>query len=175
MRKPTKRWSYSERRPHRNVHIFDISRTLPLEASIGYARIARTALAGTELCILSEDYRDPLSHILSRNYSGARFIKPDVDEAREVGLLRSEIGEISQFHQGAGEDATLDLFKILQTIPDYSLLIIDEVEASLHPKAQRRLVKYLLEFALRKKLQIILSTHSPYVLQELPPEGESLF
>jgi hypothetical protein len=45
---------------------------------------------------------------------------------------------------------------------------IDEVENSLHPQAQRRFVQYLLKLARIKKLQIILSTHSPFVLEELP-------
>ncbi|MEX3962619.1 AAA family ATPase [Paraburkholderia sp. EG286B] len=60
---------------------------------------------------------------------------------RQVGLLERECGEVSQFHKGAGEDATLDLFRVLQGIPQYSLLLIDEVEASLHPQAQRRLIR----------------------------------
>ena len=88
-----------------------------------------------------------------------------------MGILTNTFGEVSQFHQGAGEDATLDLFKLLQMIPNYSLLIIDEVEASLHPAAQRRLVQYLLKVARTKKLQIILSTHSSNVLDEIPLEG----
>lgn len=174
IRKPTKRWSFPGGRPKRNVHIFDISRTLPLDASVGYARIARLALGDVASEVISDEFRAPLSHILGKDYSSARFVKPDVDQTREVGLLRSEVGEISQFHQGAGEDATLDLFRIIQVIPDYSLLIIDEVEASLHPRAQRRLVRFLLKLSRTKRLQIILSTHSPYVLQELPPEARIL-
>ena len=85
-----------------------------------------------------------------------------------MGLLTKNYGEISQFHQGAGEDTMIDLFKLLQEIPTQSLLVIDEVENSLHPQAQRRLVRYLLKLARTKKLQIILSTHSPFVLEELP-------
>ena len=63
----------------------------------------------------------------------------------------------------------LDTFKLLQSISPQSLLVIDEVENSLHPQAQRRFVKYLLKIARIKKLQIILSTHSPFILEELPP------
>lgn len=85
--------------------------------------------------------------------------------------MTNSFGEVSQFHQGAGEDATLDLFKLLQAIPDQSLLIIDEVEASLHPSAQRRLIQYLLKLTRIKKIQVILSTHSAHVLDEIPPEG----
>lgn len=62
----------------------------------------------------------------------------------------------------------------LQNIPDNSLLIIDEVEASLHPKAQRRLVRFLLWLCRQRRIQIILSTHSPYILEELPEEARIL-
>ncbi|CAI6086718.1 ATP-dependent nuclease [Cohnella sp. JJ-181] len=172
--KPTARWSYPEHRYQRDVFILDISRTAPLDATAGYARIAKLAAGETADTVISEEYRTWLSYILGRPYENARFAKPDVDVKRDVGLLRREFGEISQFHQGAGEDATLDLIRSLQNIPSYSLLLIDEVEASLHPKAQRRLIRFLIWFCRQKKVQIILSTHSPYVLQELPRESRIL-
>ena len=96
------------------------------------------------------------------------------DTKRQVGLLEREWGELSQFHQGAGEDATLDLFRVLQGLPSHSLLIIDEVEASLHPRAQRRLTRFLLWLSRQRRIQVILSTHSPYVLEELPQEARIL-
>jgi predicted ATP-dependent endonuclease of OLD family len=88
-----------------------------------------------------------------------------------VGLLEREWGELSQSPQGAGEDATLDFSRIIQGVPQSSLLIIDEVEASLHPRAQRRLTRFLLWLSRHRRVQVILSTHSPYVLEELPPEA----
>ena len=172
--KPSKRWGYPSKRPTRNVFIFDISRTLPLDASVGYAKIARLAAGELTSNNIDDEFRDHLSYILGRDYTNARFAKPDIDQSREVGLLQREFGEISQFHQGAGEDTTLDLIRVLQSIPDHSLLIIDEVEASLHPRAQRRLVNFLLWLSRQKRIQIILSTHSPYILKELPPEARIL-
>ena len=99
-----------------------------------------------------------LSYILGQQYGRARFVGTDVDVDRKIGLLTKSYGEISQFHQGAGEDSILDTFKLLQDIPNQSLLVIDEVENSLHPQAQRRFVRYLLKLSRVKKLQIILST-----------------
>jgi hypothetical protein len=55
--------------------------------------------------------------------------------------------------------------------PEYGLVLIDEIETSLHPRAQRRLMHDLARIARDKELQIIVSTHSPYILAELPPEG----
>jgi predicted ATPase len=172
--KPSKRWSLPTKRYKRHVLIQDISRTLPLDATAGYAKIARSTAGEISTDSISDDFTKRLSHILSRNYSNARFVKPDIDQKKAVGLLTREFGEISQFHQGAGEDATLDLFRVLQGIPQYSLLIVDEVEASLHPKAQRFLVRFLLWLCRQKKIQVILSTHSPYILEELPKEARIL-
>ena len=168
----TKDWGFSpkSKKPERDVFFLDISRTLPLAATAGYARIAMTANAEVgEGTALEEKAIQELSYVLGYQYLGARFTGTNVDSSRKVGLLTRQCGEISQFHQGAGEAAMLDMFKLLQDIPKYSLLVIDEVENSLHPQAQRRFIKYLLKVAKNKKIQIILSTHSPFVLEELPP------
>jgi predicted ATPase len=172
--KPTKRWRDPDNPPKRNVYLLDISRTLPLDASVGYAKIARLAAAEIESNEIDDEFRARLSHVLGRTYQKARFATSDVDARRQVGLLQREWGEVSQFHQGAGEDATLDLFRTLQNVPQNALLVIDEVEASLHPRAQRRLIRFLLWLSRIKRVQIILSTHSPYVLEELPQEARVL-
>ncbi len=172
--KPTKRWRVPDNAPKRNVYLLDISRTLPLDASAGYAKIARSAEAEIESSEISDEFRERLSFVLGRQYRKARFATSDVDAKRQVGLLEREWGELSQFHQGAGEDSTLDLFRVLQGVPQYSLLVIDEVEASLHPRAQRRLIRFLLWLSRQRRVQIILSTHSPYVLEELPQEARLL-
>ncbi len=94
---------------------------------------------------------------------------------KEIGLIQHDFGEISAFHQGAGEASILNIImKSLQEIPQNSLLIIDEVENSLHPSAQRYLMQVLLEYTLSHRLQIILTTHSPYILEELPEEARIL-
>jgi predicted ATPase len=173
----TQDWGYSPKgkRPKRPVVFLDISRTVPLDATAGYAKIAKQtaeAIAGSEL-IISDDLMKQYAYIMSGNYSTGKFVQPLVN--KNVGLLTiEEHGQISQFHQGAGEDSLLDLMRVLQTIPNNALLIIDEVDVSLHPKAQRRLVQFLMKFARQKKIQIILSTHSPYIFEEIPPEGRIL-
>lgn len=169
--KKTKDWGFTPKsqKPIRDVYFLDISRTLPLDATAGYAKIAVSS--NTEVgngIVLNENNINEMSYILGQAYTAARFTNTNVDQGREVGLVTREGREISQFHQGAGEDEILDMFKLLQEIKNESLLVIDEVENSLHPQAQRRFVRYLLKLAKKKKIQVILSTHSPYVLEELP-------
>lgn len=129
--KKTQDWGCSPKsnRPQRSVVFLDISRTLPLDATVGYAKIANSSIESALSSIeLSDEMVREYSYIMGGNYSSAKFVRPQPN--REVGLLTNRFGEISQFHQGAGEDALLDLMRILEIIPDTSLLIIDEVEAS---------------------------------------------
>jgi predicted ATPase len=172
--KKTKHWGYSPKgkRPLRPVSFLDISRTLPLDATAGYAKIAKQSVVemGKDIDI-DKELMMHYSNIMGATYTTGRFINAN---NKEIGLLTREYGEITQFHQGAGEDSLLDLMKVLQKVPEQALLVIDEVEASLHPKAQRRLVNFLTLLARKKKIQVIMSTHSPYILEELPPEGRIL-
>jgi len=174
--KKTNDWGFSPRnkKVKRDVFFLDTSRTLPLDATAGYAKLAKLAQAeGSSHLSIDEEHLKKMSYVLGREYASARFTNTEITD-KEIGLLGQNFGEVSQFHQGAGEDTVLDTFKILQSISSQSLLIIDEVEASLHPLAQRRLVHILLNIARVKKIQIILSTHSPFVLEELPSEARVL-
>lgn len=76
----------------------------------------------------------------------------------------------SEFHMSAGERAILRISKDLSLL-DRALVLIDEVEAGLHPYAQQLLMLELQRLALRRKLQIVVATHSPVVLESVPPEG----
>lgn len=174
IRKKTERWRGLDKRRKRRVFFLDITRTQPIDSLVGYARMAKISVKETSTKNLNSVFLKKLNYILGKSYKEARFATTNVDEEKMVGILARDFGNYSQFHQGAGEDATLDLMLLLQDIPDYSLVIIDEVEASLHPKAQRRLIRFLMEFALERQVQVILSTHSPYILEELPPEARIL-
>src|SRR5262249_55604011 len=108
--------------------------TMPVEALMGYPQIAKkTAKVASE--DLDETLKAKLSWVMGRSYKEAKFA---VSAKKRVGILRQEFGRYSKFHQGAGEATSLDLLGALQAVPNNSLVLIDEIEASLHPKAQRR-------------------------------------
>jgi hypothetical protein len=170
LRKPRERWRGIEDRPTRNVFLFDISRTTPADALAGYAKIAQKGLNfGSE--VLEQEMKDRLCWVMGRSYKEAKFA---VKAKKRLGLLAQDFGVYSKFHQGAGEASSLDLLGEIQNVPDNSLVLIDELEASLHPKAQRRIIHTLLWLCRRKNLQLVLTTHSPYILEELPPEARIL-
>jgi predicted ATPase len=84
---------------------------------------------------------------------------------------REEAGTAySEFHMSAGERALLRISKDISRLRD-ALILIDEVEAGLHPYTQQQLMLELQRLALRNDLQIIVTSHSAVVLESVPPEG----
>ena len=57
--------------------------------------------------------------------------------------------------------------------PDYDggLLVVDEVDAGLHPRAQQLLVEQLQTHARRLHLQVIATTHSMVVIEQVHPDA----
>ena len=73
----------------------------------------------------------------------------------------------SELNMAAGERTILRLAREVAQLKD-ALVLIDEVEASLHPWAQQLLMLRLQELALTNDLQVIVTTHSPVVLDSVP-------
>ena len=77
----------------------------------------------------------------------------------------------SEYHMAAGERAILQLSQEVTQLKG-ALVLIDEVEAGLHPRIQQLLMLHLQQLALRNDLQIIVTSHSPVVLDSVPSNGK---
>ena len=84
--------------------------------------------------------------------------------AQEGGAVYSEL------QMAAGERALLRLSKEIAQF-EGALVLIDEVEAGLHPWVQQLLMLHLQQLALRNDLQIIVTSHSPVILDAVPAHG----
>ncbi len=84
--------------------------------------------------------------------------------AQEGGTTYSEL------HMAAGERAILRLSQEITQL-NGALVLIDEIEAGLHPWAQQLLMLQMHQLALRNDLQIIVTSHSPVILESVPPHG----
>ncbi|MBI4569403.1 MAG: AAA family ATPase [Planctomycetes bacterium] len=76
----------------------------------------------------------------------------------------------SEFHMSAGERAVIRLSMSLSKMESV-LVLVDEVEAGLHPQVQQMLMLELQRLALRNRIQIVCTTHSPAVLDTVPMEA----
>ncbi len=70
-----------------------------------------------------------------------------------------------------GEICVLKLLRQLDTCPHQSLVLIDELELALHPRAQVELLKYLEKIAIEKSLTVIFSTHSANLIKTAKREN----
>ena len=76
----------------------------------------------------------------------------------------------SEFHMSSGERSILRISKDVSRLEN-ALVLIDEVDTGLHPYTQQQAMLELQRSALRRNLQIVVATHSPVVLDSVPPEA----
>jgi predicted ATPase len=166
IRKPTSRWRGIEARRERPIRFLDLKRILPIYSKTGYSRLAKRQHTEATSEPFNADNLGRLSSIVGKTYTLAKQSTTNIDAKRKVPVLQTSGNEYSGFHQGAGETTITELLSL--DIPNYSLVLIDEIETSLHPRAQRRLIRDLAEISRLKHVQFIVTTHSPYILDELP-------
>lgn len=136
---------------------------------------------GKELVIappLELDYLELrwVSYVLGRRYTRIRVIGHRAFKVSgTTALMETEHLSYSEAWAGSGEFAVVRLVTTVLGCPDRTLLLLDEPEVSLHPGAQARLMNFLRRVTLDKKLQVVLSTHSPAIIDQLPDEAIKVF
>lgn len=167
VRKPTNRWRGNPERPARRVEYVDLARIQPVGARVGYARLLKAEEG--QYAPFDAAKLGRLTSIIGKTYTAAGISVTNAGDDKPIPVLELDGNRYSGFHQGAGEIAAAELLAV--DYPQYGLVLIDEIETSLHPRAQRRLMRDLARIARTQELQIILTTHSPYILEELPAEA----
>ncbi len=125
---------------------------------------------------LSENEVKVISNILGKKYSSVKII--DHKFFKEWGFsvkFTSPDVSYSEAFAGSGETAIMVLVHRIHKTMDNSLLLLDEPEVSLHPGAQIRLRDYIIEQIKIKKLQVIISTHSPFFIDGMPENAIKVF
>jgi predicted ATPase len=171
IRKPGERWRGNMERVDRPVVYIDLSRILPVAARVGYSKIAKTKHKEAQSQSFDKYRLERFNQIMGRTYEFAKMALTTIDAKRRVPVMGHQGVKYSGFHQGGGETTIAEL--IQADLPKYSLVLIDEVETSLHPRAQRRLLRDLADKCRESELQIVLTTHSPFILDELPLEARA--
>lgn len=116
---------------------------------------------------------DIINRILGKDYLSARYIVHrfyDRNKAPSV-IFETVSHTYSESFAGSGELSVVNLVLAIEKLEPCSLLLLDEPETSLHPGAQKELLRYLLDQINAKKLQIVISTHSPTLVDLVPDEA----
>ena len=114
----------------------------------------------------SQDFVNFVGRSLSRILTGAAVKIPD-PKATRIELLLNSRDSDRLFHPvnvGFGYSYVLPVIVGSLLAEQGSILIVENPEAHLHPGAQSRIMEFLIEQALSKKLQIIIETHSDHVV-----------
>ena len=126
---------------------------------------------------LSEEEVAIISEILGKNYVEIRVAEHKLfkNHGASIYMKTKLSNRYSEANAGSGEVAVVQLVRQIQRAQQYSLVLLDEPEISIHPGAQEKLKKYLLKAIKDKKLQIVLSTHSPVFIENMPNSSIKLF
>ncbi len=92
---------------------------------------------------------------------------------KTIYLYREDL-HYSEAVAGSGESRLVLLVNQIMEAPNNSLILIDEPDLNLHPQAVKHLQLFLLEMIKSRKHQIVVSTHSKYLIDELPPSAIKL-
>jgi len=117
------------------------------------------------------DELEVLKYILERDYISGKFLKHSLFHGHEgwtILFQTSHFDGYSDAFAGSGESAAALLVHNILQAPEKSLILLDEPETSLHPRAQQRMLEFIAHQAVRKSLQIVIATHSIYLAKKLP-------
>lgn len=113
-----------------------------------------------------------LSYILEREYTAGTILRHDRFHGHEGWTLLFETSHLekgySEAFAGSGESAAAMLVREVEEAPSGSILLLDEPETSLHPRAQQRMLEFLVDRAGSKNLQIVIASHSTEFARLLP-------
>ncbi|MFE69776.1 hypothetical protein EEK02_22770, partial [Salmonella enterica] len=125
---------------------------------------------------LTPELVESVSYILGRNYKDIKFLEHRLWGARGgTALLSTDKLHYTEAFAGSGEFAIVSLVLSIYAAKPNSLILLDEPEVSLHPGAQKRMMEILYSIVEQHKHQVVVSTHSPVIVNLLPKEAIKLF
>lgn len=171
----TNRWSDYRKRDEREVVFLGAAEFPPRAEEQGfYFRQAGRLVVGTRTLCASA-VSTAVGKVLGTHYDRVERASVVVN-ARSGSILAAGRGQLSysENHMGFGECRVHNLIDRLEAQSPKSLVLLEEPEISLHQSAQFRFGEYLVDLAIRKGHQILLSTHSEHLLRALPQASRML-
>lgn len=172
--KKISRWGNYERRPNRHVDFLGISRVLPAY-EFAYFRYAYAgSYTANSRSALSSIEQQTVANITGKNLTSVTEEGCAKIQNFKLSKIESEGVNYTSFNMGAGEEVAITLISRINKMPVGSFILIEELELGLHPKAQKNLLESLFKIVYDKKIQLIFTTHSPYLFDMLPSNAKIL-
>lgn len=130
---------------------------------------------------VSDEVKNVVSWMLDQKYDEIQIVshkfyaRKNIVRPLKTILMRKSGRNYTEAFAGSGESRLIMLVNDIVNAPKNSLILIDEPEINLHPSAILRFKTFLLQQILKKNHQIVLSTHSAYLVSNLPKSAIKLF
>lgn len=123
--------------------------------------------------ILSKEKVRAINTILGKEYEQIQIVEHSLygGQFAKTVVISDDVLKYSEAFAGSGESSVIILVDEIMDAKEKSLILLDEPETSLHPMAQKRMVDFICEAVKRHRHQVVISTHSPFFIQKLPPHA----
>lgn len=159
-KKTSDRWTHYETRPERPVYYIGIDTCVPdieKEKITTRIRIGNISPNGVLSSIINE-----IGVIMNEHYE---MCSDGNNHNKHYKILKRDGLEYPSIAMGAGEQRLLRILETIYSAPSYSLILIDELDLTLHTSAFNRLLDKLVNLCASKKIQIIFTTHRESITQ----------
>lgn len=118
---------------------------------------------------LSKDLVSKISLIIGKKYNEVKLIKHSYFECNAyTATMKVDDLKYTEAFAGSGEFSAIYLVYKISNAEPGSLILLDEPEVSLHPGAQEKIIEFIAEECLKKRHQVVFTTHSPALIRPLP-------
>ncbi len=125
---------------------------------------------------ISDSLIKDINYVLQENIKSIEVIRHKYYSGTwGTSIIFNDGTQYSEYNSGSGEFVVTSMLDQIDKVSEGSLLLLDEPEISLHPGAQRRLINYILAVIKKKKIQVIITTHSTSMVEGLPDTSIKCF
>ncbi|WEE75713.1 AAA family ATPase [Comamonas testosteroni] len=143
----------------KEVRLIDLERLLPARAFSDY--LFKKA-NGAQVLALDVDIAKAFGYIFSTPVASISEAANHLN--RRCFIINRNTATYSTYNAASGEEAVIYILKDLIESPKNTLILIEEIEAGIHPAVLRKLIDIVYMVSWRDKKQVIFTTHSPTAL-----------
>ncbi len=150
--KKGERWTRYEDRPRREIYFLGINICVPqieIETKTSQIKIEQDKDSELKAKVIKD-----ISYVMNRNYTKISFTNKKKYKLAEI----SDISYPSIF-MGAGENKIIEILRVVHSAGNNSLILIDELDLTLHTLALKRLLERISIISNEKNLQVIFTSH----------------